>query len=240
MKKLLIAAGVLASIASAQANPFSGPAVGVSLGVSNMKYKINQGLLGDTGFANIGKASGSGFNGRIFAQWTTIRGAFNFGVDLGVGGDATKAKKTVSGTAGALNLNYGSLMGNYSQFRGLTAASPFTVSTVLRNNLFLAPGIRFGGVVCGKTLLFGRVGVNVQFQRLDTTWATGTASATFKDNMVTTSVVPGVGVDYMVNDNMFVRAQVEYAFGVSVSGNRSSFKHKPNAFIANVGVGYQF
>lgn len=246
MKKLLIAASVLGCVAatSASANTFSGPAVGVQLGVSTMNYKIGTGFFGDTAFGSVAKARGTGFNGRVFGQWGTVRGSLVFGVDLGVGYDTAAPKKSVTGTGATLGLStaqVNSLMGNYKQFgTALTTASTFTFTHKLKNSMFIAPGVRVGGVIGGKTLIFGRLGVNCQFQKLETTITSGTASATFKDNMMTTSVVPGVGVDYMVNDNVFVRGQLDYAIGVSVSGNRSGFTKKPNTFTATAGVGYQF
>ncbi len=241
MKKLLIVAGILTvgmSVLtdSVNADAFSGPAVGLSVGVGSTSYKINKGVYGDTAFGTVAKASNTGFNGRVFGQWGSLRRSMYYGVDLGVGFDTSKAKKSISGATQDLGFTSLSALG----INGLAAGNTVTITDTLRNNFFVSPGIRFGGIVGGRTLFFGRVGVNVQFQRLDTTVATPAGSAIFKDNMVTTQIAPGLGVDYMLSNKVFVRGQVEYAIGIFTSGNRSHFRRKPSAVIANIGFGAQF
>ncbi len=242
MKKLLIAAGLVAvTTLSASAAPFSGPAVGLALGVSNMSNKNSQTPFGGNPFGNVGKASATGFNGRVFGQWSTIRGSFHFGVDLGVGVDTAKTKKTISGSLNSLGFTQAqlnTLIGTYKLW-GTALTQSVTVTQTVRNNFFAAPGVRFGGVVGGKTLVYGRLGVNVQFQKIETSIVCGGTTALLKNNAINTQVAPGVGVDYMINDNMFVRGQVEYGIGVGQTG-KNKFKKKPSSFVANVGVGYQF
>ncbi len=93
---------------------------------------------------------------------------------------------------------------------------------------------RVGGHIDNDTLLYGRLGLDVdQYSYLR-------AGATRSGDIVTLSIVPGFGVDRKISQDVFVTAGVDFSKAVKVSSPAASKASKFRSTSLRLGVGYQF
>lgn len=104
---------------------------------------------------------------------------------------------------------------------------------------------RIGGHINDTTLAYFRLGLDYARYQLTVTDTAPAPAFNLKKNFSAWSVVPGVGIDMSVAQNVFVTAGVDYAiaFKASVPSALKSevgFSKKPKSLTFRLGAGYQF
>ncbi len=253
MKKSLYLTGLLlaASVAgnsSLAANNFAGTSVGATAGWTNMNFKINNDLLKGTNISSIAKTKGNGANLRLtLSHGFVFSNSFYLGLELAAAYDSTKVKKSATRTLADWGVNASSLAGFNSDY-GVNAQLTDNVALnyKLSRRFVITPAIKIGGIIKETTLVYGRLGLDLAFSKIEASITPSRAGATpgtwnKSYSFPVPYLVPGIGVEHMIDDHISIKAQADLGFGlVNAKKGLVKVKDKTKVFTLSAGVGYKF
>lgn len=156
----------------------------------------------------------SGPEGGVFLGWGKQYGALYWGVEMGGGYAGASAKQSVNNGKHELSKDW--------SYNG---------------------ALRVGLPVLDDGLLYVKGGYQAAKYKLSSNRPGDTPASSINDSAWTHGPVAGVGFDYLVHDNWFVRAEASYAFYSALKYTDSAGgtgKISPNDINARLGVAYKF